>query len=222
VYHSVCRQLLISMLLTVTVVLGPMGAFSTVGVSTAQATLIQNDFGLSSQHQTITFDEHIYPSMTGITTQYSDLGVTFAPFVYYAPYGTSNVSNFAPSGFGGSRFPITMSFTAPQTEVAFQLQSGGTAYFNAYLGSTLVEADTFIVSSGHYYGFSDISFDTISFYTYDSSGDPWGAGWVYPVIIDNIEIGTSSSAPVPEPSTIFLLGVGLAGLVSFRKKFKRT
>ncbi|MHA1279955.1 MAG: PEP-CTERM sorting domain-containing protein [Candidatus Helarchaeota archaeon] len=48
--------------------------------------------------------------------------------------------------------------------------------------------------------------------------------WVYgPIDLTNsINIDVASAAaPVPEPGTILLFGTGLAGLVGFRKKFKK-
>ena len=41
-------------------------------------------------------------------------------------------------------------------------------------------------------------------------------------ITSNVNVSiASAAAPVPEPATLLLLGTGLAGLVGFRKKFRR-
>jgi hypothetical protein len=45
-------------------------------------------------------------------------------------------------------------------------------------------------------------------------GDQWNKTYY-----DNISLASgSSSSPVPEPASIFLMGIGLAGLAAFRKK----
>jgi hypothetical protein len=46
--------------------------------------------------------------------------------------------------------------------------------------------------------------------------DHWGADRVG-LLLDNVMI---TSDPIPEPSTIFLLCLGLIGLAGFKKKFK--
>ncbi len=47
-----------------------------------------------------------------------------------------------------------------------------------------------------------------------------GTGTWVDVHWDSLEL--TNVAPVPEPTTMLLLGVGLAGLAGFRKKFKKT
>jgi hypothetical protein len=57
----------------------------------------------------------------------------------------------------------------------------------------------------HYVNFSDFTFDS---FTLASNG--------FAFEVDNIAV-----APVPEPGTIFLMGLGVAGLVAWRKKFRK-
>lgn len=180
------------------------------GAPIAQADFIQNSFGLADPHTTITFDEHIFPSWTVITNQYSDLGVNFFPFAIYDPYaGMGNVSNFRPNQsplMGGQQ----IQFTTPQTEAAFTFQSydGAVGTFQALLNGLVVETAFAPIGNfslpNDFYGFSNITFDAISVST-----NAWPA-W----IIDDIQL----SAPIPIPATIWLFGSALVGLVGFGRR----
>jgi hypothetical protein len=193
-----------------------------LGIPAAHAAFIQNTFGLSDPHSTITFDEHVLPYLTGVTTEYSDLGVTFSPYgLYFDSANTGGnfgkgIGNFVPSGYGGDRFPIGINFTKPQTEAAFRfISADATTTFQAFLGGNLVES--FDVVTGDpanpaFYGFRDITFDAISITT------P-GCGFaVCPEIVDNIQLPTASSS-VPEPSSILgILSFGILGTGAILKR----
>ncbi len=192
-----------------------LASVSALGLAdTAHATLIENTFGLSQPRSTITFDEQVFPDGTPITTQYSDLGITFSPFAYYfsspgaivsptSIVDNTNVTNFIPGGYGGSRFPVTISFIAPQTEAAFGFSSGGsTVYIQALLGGSVVESDT-VPYSEAFYGFEGITFNAISVW----STDPSCVFAYCPVAIDNIQLSTA-----PELSTWAMILFGFAGL----------
>ena len=188
------------------------------GVPAAHAAFIQNTFGLSGPHSTITFDEHIFPFLTPVTTEYADLGVTFSPYGLYfdAANGGGSIGNFVPYGSGAARFPIGINFTKPQTEAAFSFKSGdGTTTFQAFLGGNLVESFNAVTTNPAnpaFYGFRDITFDAISITT------PGCGAAICPEIVDNIQLPTASSS-IPEPSSILgILAFGTLGIGAALKR----
>lgn len=68
----------------------------------ANATPISNSAsGLTSPAVTITFDEHVLPVGSSVTNQYSDLGVTFSPNLYYSSQtGFPNIIGKTVTNFG--------------------------------------------------------------------------------------------------------------------------
>jgi len=201
------------------------------GIPTAHATFIQNTFGLSDPHSTITFGEHVFPDGSALITQYEDLGVTFSPNVYYfstpnvilpsiPPYFDNTlVTNFIPNIRNIGQ--IVMSFTQPQTESAFALGTriGVITTFQAFLGGSLVESATATTDfnlSNNFFGFRDITFDTISIQAVSS-------GVTQPLALDNIQLPTAPTPlSVPEPGTILLIGSGvMAFLVGSKKKHRK-
>jgi hypothetical protein len=187
----------------------------------AHAAFIQNGTGLISPTSVITFDEIVLPYLTQVSTQYSSLGIAFSPFGYYLAGLNNTISNFIPNGYGGDRFAMDMNFTNAVTEAAFQAIGPGdaTATFTAYLGGNPVESVYAALTQGvSYYGFEGITFDRISISPYAPSGDPFGAGWRSPLILDNIQRSSQAQVPAPMP----LLGVGAAFCYSrkLRKRIK--
>jgi hypothetical protein len=193
----------------------------------AKAAFFQNGTGLSGPISTVTFDEIILPYLTQVTTQYDGLGIALSPFGFYfteVNNGLNAVSNFVPSGYGGHRFAMDVIFSGPVTEAALQAigSSDTTATFTAFLGGSPVESASAALGAGtRFFGFDEITFDRIRISPYAPSGDPFGAGWRSPMILDNIQradgtpIPPTSEAPGPLP----WLGAGVA--FGYSRKLRR-
>lgn len=169
----------------------------------ANAAYFENDYGLGVPHSTITFGEHVFPSGTTLTTEYSDFGVVFEPFAVYYP---DVIYSFWPNGPAPALRGIR--FTEQQTTVAFQFwtQLGSQFTVQALLAGVVVDSGTSVISNvGTYFGFRDVTFDGLSLTT-----NSWPA-WA----VDNIQLSTT--APIPEPTSFLLFGVGIAALVGVRK-----
>jgi hypothetical protein len=178
-----------------------------------QANFIQNAYGLSDEHSTISFDEHIFPSGTAITNQYADLGVNFAPFAFYDPYpGGGYVSDFMPHD--GIQ-PLSLIFEIPQKQVAFNLMTADqvTTSFYAYLGNVLVESAsaTTVGAFSEFYGFNGIEFDQVYILTTYSGG--FTINGTGPLILDNLQLSN-----VPIPASICLFGSVLGWLGFFKNR----
>ena len=177
----------------------------------ANATPISNSVsGLASPALTITFDEHLLPAGSSVTNEYSDLGVTFSPNLYYSSYPgfPNNVTNF---GSGPNVFQFSLNFLTNQTDVAFAMVSRSSSWnFEALLGNLVVESflATVDLSAFNFFGFTGIAFDEIRITS--SINDL--------MIIDNLQLSKTNN--VPEPTSIALLGLGLAGLGAARQRVK--
>lgn len=183
----------------------------------SSATPISNSAsGLASPLTTITFDEHVLATDAPVTNEYSDLGVTFSPNLYYsAQTGFPNIdgntlTNFTDSGSGPDVFQFSLNFLANQTDAAFAMVSNGSSWdFEALLGGAVVEAFSTLVDTSalDFFGFTGISFDEIRI---TSSANDY-------MILDNLQIGNNA---VPEPTSMALLGLGLAALGVARRRAK--
>ena len=179
----------------------------------ANATPIIGDAsGLTSPSTILSFDEVVLATDSTVTNEYGAFGVTFSGLFYdsscciegWTPDGaspylgnvTTNISAFT---------DWSILFSLDQTEVAFTMASNrATHVLSAYLNNSLVETFNVDGSTWGYYGFTGIVFDEIRM---DANAA---------MLIDNLQFSTSTS--VPEPASIALLSLGLAGIGFSRKK----
>jgi hypothetical protein len=183
-----------------------------IAVGGAEAAINVNGTGLSNPAQTITFDEHVFPNLTSLTTEYSDLGVTFSPNLYYhttsyPPGEFPNIHFPYLANFANSETPVdpfVLRFLQPQTDVAFAISNNwGLIDFTTFLRGAVVETRAFWgtpTNTIDFYVFSGKQIDEIEMHV--DAYFTW-------MCLDNIQTGHA----IPEPSTLIVWSLlGASGI----------
>ena len=144
-----------------------------------------------------------------------------------------DTAHFGRNGVNGSRYAVDLSrdggagaYSISQT---FATTAGSDYVLSFLLGAPWFDtgitvsiaglSQTYALSRGPQYGFDwaaiSLDFTAIDAATTLSFTNTKGGYWA--PVIDNVGVENRTS-PVPEPSTMLLLGLGLASALSFRKK----
>jgi hypothetical protein len=180
--------------------------------------------------QATAIDFTALPGTTAVTTQYA--GVTFslaggndasgAPTTTYAYQGSSygGLTNTNSGGYYPTAEYLVATFSAPVIGVSFSFYDAGYNGANAYY---LYDTAHVLIGSGNLSASDSTSaFYDLTSYTGVSSivwdnGVPAGNGGNWWQSLQSL----SYTAEVPEPTSIALLGLGLAGLAASRRKVKQ-
>lgn len=184
----------------------------------AQATSISNSAtGLAGSHTTENFDSWDLGSSSGVSSP--DLSFDSGQFAI------DDLGAVFPNMSGNSILNIsewisTFSFSGAVSGVAFNFVStGGDVIFTAFLGADMVDEFTALtgyIASNNFYGFKDISFDSIRIDTTSTEGVSYA--------LDNLQVASSfdgsavTQVPEPESYAMFMAGLGLMGFIARRRK----
>lgn len=189
--------------------------------------------GLPAYVGAVTLDFEGGASGTAVGSDYSGSGVVFTNAYYTTSYPSENGSSTWATGetYGGYNGvgSVAMSgyFTGTTDYISAQIiwadWAQTTSYLDVYDSSSNLLSSTSLSSSTTPYSLTINTPGIASFvFSWSGGGSPNGSGgYMDDVIgIDNLAFNTVSS--VPEPSSLLLLGSGLAGLAVVRmRKFRK-
>jgi len=166
--------------------------------------------GLSLPGYVLDFNSLAVSTNPGIinSVDFADSWTVNAPFTCGGAFSTNSIYNFGCANASPLSNPINFFFTVPVNGVAFNIITNPartmfTAFYQGVEVATFVGATSFDTPEQFWYGFEGITFDRLEIDDLDNDS----------IGIDNLQVGI-----VPEPSSLALVGVGLAVVAAAMRK----